>query len=100
MEYTPTDMGWVEQNELQIWSHFLSSDLLYSSSKRDIQKLIGPSPNAPGMPPEAPGETANFIGMQIIKSYMKRFPDTTIQDLLDMDDAQEVLEKSRYRPWW
>lgn len=98
MEYTPTDMGWVEQNELQIWSHFLSSDLLYSSSKRDIQKLIGPSPNAPGMPPEAPGETANFIGMQIIKSYMKRFPDTTIQDLLDMDDAQEVLEKSRYRP--
>lgn len=98
MEYTPEDMDWVKNNELQIWSHFMSEDLLYSSSKKDIQKLIGPSPNAPGMPPEAPGETANWIGMQIIKAYMKRYPDTSIDTLLSMSDAQEILERSRYRP--
>ena len=98
MEYTPEQMSWVQQNELQIWSHFLSNDLIYSTRKQDYQKLIGPSPNAPGMPPEAPGQTANWIGYQIIKAYMKRNPSTDIYTLLQYINAQDLLEKSRYRP--
>lgn len=98
MEYTKEQMDWVQNNELQIWSHFLSNELLYSTRKQDYQKLTGPSPNAPGMPQEAPGQTANWIGWQIVKAYMKRHPDVGLQDLMMMSDAQELLEASRYRP--
>jgi len=98
MEYTDEQMAWVESNELQIWSHFLSNELLYTTRKQDYQKLTGPSPNAPGMPPEAPGQTANWIGWQIVKAYMKRHPNVSLPDLLMMSDAQEILEASRYRP--
>jgi hypothetical protein len=98
MEYNEDQLQWVQNNELQIWSHFLSNELLYSTRRQDFQKLVGPSPNAPGMPPEAPGQTANWIAWQIIKSYMKRFPETSMSDLLYMTDPQEILEKSRYRP--
>jgi len=98
MEYNPEQMAWVADNELQIWSHFLSNELLYSTKRQDYQKLIGPSPNAPNMPPEAPGQTANWIGWQIVKAYMNRYPQTSLQQLMEINDAQELLEKSRYRP--
>ncbi len=96
--YTQEQVGWCEQNELQIWTLFIGDNLLYSSRKRDIQKLINHSPNSPGMPPAAPGRTANWIGWQIIKSYMNRYPETTMEELINMKDAQKLLEESKYKP--
>ncbi len=98
MEYTSRQMQWVRENETQIWSSFLTRDLLYSTRSQDYQKLVGPSPNAPHMPPEAPGQTANWIGWQIVKAYMKRYPRTTLPELAAMQNPQEFLETSRYRP--
>ena len=96
--YTQKQVDWCEQNELQIWTLFIGENLLYSSRKRDIQKLISYSPNSPGMPPAAPGRTANWVGWQIIKRYMERHPETSLQQLIDMKDAQKLLEESKYKP--
>lgn len=98
MEYKPEQMDWVKENEVRIWNHFISRELLYSTRKQDFQKLIGPSPNAPNMPPEAPGQTANFIGWQIIKSFVKRNPEIQLKELLSIDDSQKILEMAKYRP--
>jgi len=99
LEYTAEQVKWVENNELEVWAHFLKENLLYSSKMRDIQKLINHSPVAPGgMPQEAPGRTANWLGWQIVKAYMKKFPDTTLEELLAEHDAQTILDKSKYKP--
>lgn len=99
MEYTPEQMEWVEKNEREIWGYFLEEQLLYSTRLSDFQKLIGPSPMGTSkMPPEAPGKTANWIGWQIVKSYMANHSETTMEELVAMRDAQEVLDSSRYRP--
>ena len=50
------------------------------------------------MPPAAPGRTANYIGWQIVKAYMRRNPEADIQDLIEATDAQQFLQKSRYKP--
>jgi len=98
MEYTADQMAWVKSNEVQIWNHFINRDLLYSTRRQDFQKLVGPSPNAPNMPPEAPGQTANYIGWKIIESYMQKQKGVTLQDLLSNDNALNILEISKYRP--
>lgn len=98
LEYSAEQTAWCENNELQVWSHFLKEDLLYSTKMRDIRKLVDYSPNSPGMPPEAPGRTANWLGWQIVKSFMKRNPDTSMEDLILLTDAQELLQKSKYKP--
>jgi hypothetical protein len=98
MEYRQDQMEWVHENEVRIWNHFVSRELLYSTRKQDFQKLVGPSPNAPNMPTEAPGQTANFIGWQIIKSFVKKNPEISIMDMIAIDDAQKILEMSKYRP--
>jgi len=98
MAYTPEQMKWVETNELQIWTHFIGEELLYSTKYKDFRKLIDHSPNAPGMPGEAPGRTANWIGWQIINAYMARHPETTLPQLLEITDAQKILNQSKYKP--
>lgn len=98
MQYTPDQFTWCQENELQIWAHFLKEDLLYSTRMRDIRKLVDYSPDSPGMPPEAPGRTANWMGWQIVKAYMNRNPQASMEDLLALKDAQQLLEKSKYKP--
>jgi len=98
LAYTQNQVMWCEQNELQIWTHFLSEELLYSTKSKEIKKLVSHSPNSPNMPAEAPGRTANFIGWQIVKSYMKRYPETTFEELVAIKDPQQLLDKAKYKP--
>jgi hypothetical protein len=97
-EYSPAQMAWVQKNELEIWSFFADQNLVYESVPTKIAKYLNPSPNAPGMPAEAPGNTANYIGLKIIEAYLQKFPNTTIDQLINLKDAQKVLELSKYKP--
>ena len=98
IDYPLEKLKWVEDNERNIWYQFTSQDLLYETSMRKIQKFIGPSPSSPGMPPQSPGNTASWLGWQIVKAYMYKHPETTLPQLIDMKDAQVLLDQSGYRP--
>jgi len=98
LEYTSGQVQWVQKNEKEIWKYLIGEKLLYQSDMRTIQKLVSPSPNSPGMPPEAPGRVANWIGMQIIKTLIDKHPEISLDKLLEMKDAQKVLEMSKYKP--
>lgn len=50
------------------------------------------------MPKAAPGRTANFIGWQIVKAFMEKYPKTTLEELINMHDSQIFMEKSKYKP--
>lgn len=65
-------MDWVRNNELEIWSFFTEQNLIYETNVNRINKYINPSPDSPGMPADAPGQTANYIGYQMITAYMEK----------------------------
>lgn len=96
--YTQKQFEWTRDNEARIWAQILKENLLYSTEIQKISKLVNPSPNAGGMPPEAPGRVGNYIGYKIIASYMNRHPETTFEELLKLNDAQKILEESKYKP--
>lgn len=98
MEYTGDQLQWCEENQSQIWSYFLREELFYETDYKKINKLINASPGSPGMPDEAPGQTANFIGWKIVTEFMKRNPDVSITDLMSLQDYQKILDKSKYKP--
>ena len=99
LEYTAAQTEWVKNNEFPSWAHLLDQELPYSTNFRKFQKLIGHSPMAPpGMPQEAPGRVGNWLGWQMVKAYMKRFPETTLEDLCTIKDGQMILDKGRYKP--
>lgn len=98
MEYTEDQLEWCQDNESEMWAFFFDEDLFYSTDINKISKLVNPSPNSSGMPPEAPGRTANYMGFQIVKAFMKRNPEISLQELIAFDESQKILEKSRYKP--
>ncbi|MBK9109220.1 MAG: hypothetical protein IPM92_12865 [Saprospiraceae bacterium] len=91
-------LQWCRNNKMEIWSFFLAQKLLYSSELMKINKYVNPSPNSPGMPENAPGRTGSYIGYELVKAYMKNNPDTRLVDLLETDDSQSFLQKSRFKP--
>ena len=97
-EYTAQQTEWVKSNELEMWAFFFDQNLFYESNSIKINKYINPSPSSPGMPDMAPGRTANYMGLQIVKAYMKKFPQTSLQQLMDLKDSQMIMDKSRYKP--
>ena len=98
IEYTSDQIQWVKENELSMWAYFFDEELFYETNTMVLKKYLSPNPNSPGMPAEAPGRTANYIGWKIVKKYMQRNPKATMQDLIAHSDAQKLLEESKYKP--
>ncbi|MBL7815818.1 MAG: hypothetical protein JNL70_12460 [Saprospiraceae bacterium] len=98
LAYTKEQMSGTYANEGFTWGRILKQNLLYSTKFQDFQKLVTPSPDAPVIAAEAPGGVGNFLGWQIVKQYMKRNPQTSLTDLINMQDAQKILDLSKYKP--
>lgn len=94
--FNTDQLAWLADNEIEMWSFFLENELLYETSQAKTFKYLNPSPSSPGMPAQAPGRTAVYIGFKIVENYMKRNPSTSIQELITMDDYQKII--SKYKP--
>lgn len=98
MGYTRAQIEGCETNEQALWARLLEQNLLYSTDFNTFRKLVTPSPNAPVAFAETPGEAGNWLGWQIVKAYMSRHPNTSLDQLLQMHDAQQFLEQAKYKP--
>jgi lipoprotein NlpI len=82
-----------------MWAFYIENNWFYTTEDYVIKRLTFPAPNATalGLPEAAPGQTANYLGWKIVESYLRRYPETTIDDLLKQD-AQKTLELSKFKP--
>lgn len=98
IEFTQKQLDWCRHSELAMWSFFIDNNLFYESNPSKIGKYVNPAPTSPNMPQESPGRTGDYIGWQIVKAYMDRYPDTSLEQLIQMKDSQMIMEKSKYKP--
>lgn len=97
-EFSSDQLDWLKSNESEIWAYLLQQELLLSTNYRGFQKIISPSPNVPGMPPDAPGRLGNWIGERIVDRFVARNPEISLSELMQMNDAQKIMAESKYRP--
>ncbi len=98
MEVSTDQLAWLETNTQEMWAFFLQEDLFYSADWQKIRKYVEYSPHSPGMPPEAPGRTGDWLGWQIVSAYMEQQPEVDMVGLIANRDAQDILRLSRYKP--
>lgn len=98
LEYTAKQTEWVQKNEKEMWAFFFDEDLFYESSSVKVGKYTDPSPTSFGMPEQSPGRTANYMGWQIVKAFMSKKKDVSIQKLIDLKDSQKIMDVSKYKP--
>ncbi|GAB2695136.1 hypothetical protein GCM10027037_18510 [Mucilaginibacter koreensis] len=98
--YTPQQLDWAQKFEGDTWAYFLEENLLYETDYNRIQKYLSEAPFTPGLGEhnDSAPKLAIFTGWQMVKQYMERHPDTTLPQLMAMDDAQAILNQSKYRP--
>jgi gliding motility-associated lipoprotein GldB len=100
MGYTDRQIQWVIDNEVYMWQYFVEKQLLYNTDPSVSQRFLEPAPFSKfylEIDNESPGRVGAWIGWQIVKSYMKRYPNTEISTLLNLP-AQTLFSKSNYKP--
>ncbi len=98
IRYTKQQWQWVQNNEKNIWAFLISQKLLFSADFKQTNKLMQDGPFTNGFAREAPSRLGEYIGWQIVSSFMKNNQEVTLEKLLNLTDAQEILNRSGYKP--
>jgi len=98
--YTKEQMQWAEANETEIWRYFVDKKILYDSDPKLAPRFINPAPFSKfylELDNESPGRIGQWLGWQIVKSYVENNKNVPLQDLLAMD-AKTIFDNSKYKP--
>ena len=96
--FSGEEIRWCIKNEKHMWDFLIDQKMLFSTDYMMINKLINPAPFTAGFPNESPGRASVWLGWKIVKAYMDRHSEVSINDLMFDNDYQKILSESRYEP--
>ncbi|HET9486339.1 MAG TPA: gliding motility lipoprotein GldB [Chryseosolibacter sp.] len=96
--YTADEMSGARQNEDLIWARFVQDKVLFSTNMIDKKNYLGDRPITTQVGEKCPGRIGQWVGWQIVKEYMNTHPQTSLQELMNMADAQALFKNSNYKP--
>lgn len=100
MGYTASQLKWSEENEAQMWTHFIEKNMLFKNEPTEYMRYFndGPFTSADGVPPESSPMIGTWAGLQLIRKYMDENPTVTLKQLMEETDVDKILKLSKYRP--
>jgi gliding motility-associated lipoprotein GldB len=96
---TERQTNWAAANEVQIWTHFIEKDMLYSTDNKLDARFLNLAPFSKfylELDSESPGGIGRYIGYQIVDAYMKN-NDVSLQELIGKS-TEEIFNNSKYKP--
>jgi len=97
MSYSERQLDYCDKYEKKLWGFFAEKNKLYENNMKTIQELTADGPFTAAISKDCPPRIAMWVGLQIVRSYMKN-NDVTLDQLMRENDAQKILSKSKYRP--
>ena len=97
--YSQEDINWAEINEVQIWSHFVENEMLFSTDPKLFTRFTIPAPFSKfylDIDNDSPGRLGQYIGWQIVRAYAEH-SDVDIISLMQAESDQ-IFKKSKYKP--
>jgi hypothetical protein len=96
--YSHTQLVWCKEHEKEMWSYLVERKMLFSGDRMELVRFINPAPFTTPFGQKSPGRTGVWLGWQIVKSYIKNNPKTTLQGLMNENDYHKILNESGYSP--
>ena len=96
--YSSEEMDGLEENSPLVWAHFLEKNLLWETSHLVKRKYLDERPKTYEIGEKCPPRIATWVGWEIVNKFMKDHPEVTLQELMAIEDAKMLFEKSRYKP--
>jgi hypothetical protein len=96
--YTEEEIRGARQNEDLIWARLIQDKILFSTNMIDKKNYLGDRPVTSQVGEKCPGRIGQWIGWQIVNKYMEEHPDTSLPELMAMDNAGLLFKESHYKP--
>ncbi len=97
MGYSSKQMQWAENYEADVWAALVGNNMLYSNTKDNFRALFGDGPFTQAFSNDAPARLGEYLGLQIIRSYMTN-NDVSLQEMIRNNDIQQIFQASQYKP--
>ncbi len=96
--YSSQQTQWAHQYEADVWAAIVGNNMLYSNDMMAFRNFFGDAPFTQAFSRESAPRLGEYIGLQIIRSYMTH-NDVSLQDLLRNNDVQQIFQDSQYKPF-
>jgi hypothetical protein len=96
--YNKEQNDWCLANQSRIWKSILENQHLFQTDYLITSQYTNDAPYTATLPSESPGRVGIWVGYRIITSYMKNHPQTSLQELMNITDYQQLLKQSKYKP--
>ncbi len=94
--YTAEQQQWAETQEKEIWKAIVGQKDLFSSDQQLIRKYMQEAPFTAPVSQDSPGRLGDWIGLRIVESFINKNKNVTLPELMQINNYQELLEKSGY----
>lgn len=98
IEYSRAQLEWAKRFEGNVWGLFLDKGILFSSDRKEIGPFLNDGPFSSGLAKESPPRIGEFIGWQMVRGYMDKNSDVSLEELFALSDSQALMQQSGYRP--
>ena len=95
--YSSEQWRWAIENEGQMWADIVGNKRLYDAGLDSYMMFFGDGPFTQAYSNDAPSRLGEFFGLNIIRSYFSN-NETSLQDLMQRKDLQNIFQDSGYKP--
>lgn len=95
IRYTPEEYEWALASEYDIWQFLVEMNYIYSTEAKLKLRYFEEAPTTVDME-GSPGRIGQFMGWQIVKQYMDKNPEVTLEQLLNETNEGKILKA--YKP--
>lgn len=97
MNYSAKEWQDSYKNQDLIWYRLIEDKVFYATNSLVKQRYLGDRPNTIEVGPECPGRIGQWLGWQVVNSYMRSHEEVTLQQLMKMSDADKIFKESKYK---
>jgi len=98
IEYSAKEVEDLKYMAPKVWAHFVENKLFFSTKREVIRRYIDDRPNTIEVADKCPGRIGRWLGWQIVRNYMEKHPEISLNDLMEEKDAAKIFKESKYRP--
>jgi hypothetical protein len=95
--YTEEQLKAVYEHESAVWDLFVQNNFLQTIDNNIIKNYIGEGPKTQELGEASPGNIGSFAGWQIVKKFMQKNPEYSLQKLMGTD-AELIFQQAKYKP--
>lgn len=95
IRYTAEEYGYALASEYNVWQYLVDMDWIYTTDMKVKLRFFEEAPTTVGID-ESPGRMGQFMGWQMVRSYMAANPDVSLEQLLNETNETKILKA--YKP--